>query len=176
MAGALRAFLLLAALLLAGAAPVLAQASPLEFLGFRAGAPLHEIAAWVREHNGTRLACDRSRSDPRVQDCRARLNDPITGESVELWASVIDSSAGVLTISGAIRGELLDRWRRSLERRYGRVGATAQGTQWMMQWVRQGRMIRLTWRTERGGQVASVSLVDGHVLDGWGRHSADTHP
>ena len=38
----------------------------------------------------------------------------------------------------------------------------------MMQWVRRGRMLRLTWRTERGERTASVSLVDGRVLDGWG--------
>ena len=44
-----------------------------------------------------------------------------------------------------------------------------QGTQWMMQWVRQGRMARLTWKVQRNERVASVSLVDGHVLDGWGR-------
>jgi hypothetical protein len=46
----------------------------------------------------------------------------------------------------------------------------------MQQWVRRGRMLRLTWRLERGEKVASVSLVDGRVLDGWARgtqgHSA----
>ena len=42
----------------------------------------------------------------------------------------------------------------------------------MMQWVRQGRMLRLTWRIERGEKVASVSLVDGRVLDAWGRATA----
>ncbi|HWN18450.1 MAG TPA: hypothetical protein VNO19_05990, partial [Gemmatimonadales bacterium] len=60
---------------------------------------------------------------------------------------------------------------------YGRVGPRIQGAQWMLQWVRRGRMIRLTWRLERGEKVASVSLVDGHVLDGWGRSgSASTGP
>ncbi len=39
----------------------------------------------------------------------------------------------------------------------------------MMQWVRRGRMLRLTWRTDRRGRTASVSLVDGRVLDAWGR-------
>jgi hypothetical protein len=41
----------------------------------------------------------------------------------------------------------------------------------MMQWVRRGRMLRLTWKTDRGDRVASVSLVDGRVLDAWGRAS-----
>jgi hypothetical protein len=44
-----------------------------------------------------------------------------------------------------------------------------QGTQRMMQWVRRGRMLRLTWRAEGTGMTASVSLVDGRVLDQWGR-------
>jgi hypothetical protein len=39
----------------------------------------------------------------------------------------------------------------------------------MMQWVRRGRMLRLTWRKEGTATTASVSLVDGRVLDRWGR-------
>ena len=39
----------------------------------------------------------------------------------------------------------------------------------MMQWVRQGRMLRLTWRIEKSQKLASVSLVDGRLLDDWGR-------
>jgi len=37
-------------------------------------------------------------------------------------------------------------------------------------------MIRLTWRVEGGTQVASVSLVDGRVLDNWGRTSSMGRP
>ena len=73
----------------------------------------------------------------------------------------------MITLSRRVDAGLLDRWRSTIERRYGRVDATAQGSQWMMQWVRQGRMLRLTWRIERGNKVASVSLVDGRVLDAW---------
>jgi hypothetical protein len=56
------------------------------------------------------------------------------------------------------------------------VGAKAQGSQWMMQWVRRGRMLRLTWRTDRGKRTASVSLVDGRVLDAWGQKRAAASP
>jgi hypothetical protein len=42
----------------------------------------------------------------------------------------------------------------------------------MMQWVRRGRMLRLTWRAEKNSKTASVSLVDGRVLDAWGRSRA----
>ena len=57
-----------------------------------------------------------------------------------------------------------------------KVDAQVQGTQWMMQWVRQGRMLRLTWRIEGGGKTASVSLVDGRVLDAWGRARGKSQP
>jgi len=42
----------------------------------------------------------------------------------------------------------------------------------MMQWIRHDRMLRLTWRIDHGGKVASVALVDGSVLDAWGRERA----
>jgi len=96
------------------------------------------------------------------------LTDPELGGPVDLWISAIDSVAGVITISGGVAADQLDRWRRTIERRYGRVDAQVQGSQWMMQWVRRGRMLRLTWRIEGGQKVASVSLVDGRVLDAWG--------
>jgi hypothetical protein len=31
-------------------------------------------------------------------------------------------------------------------------------------------MVRLTWRVNREERVASVSLVDGQVLDSWGNN------
>jgi hypothetical protein len=49
-----------------------------------------------------------------------------------------------------------------------------QGNQSMLQWVRRGRMMRLTWRLEGREKIASVSLVDGHVLDSWGRAKSRT--
>lgn len=97
------------------------------------------------------------------------MTDADLGGTVNLWVSAIDSVAGVLTLSSDLSGERLDRWRRRIESRYGRVGAKVHGSEWMMQWVRRGRMLRLTWRTDRGARAASVSLVDGRVLDDWGR-------
>jgi hypothetical protein len=75
----------------------------------------------------------------------------------------------VITLSGVVAPNRLEYWRQALLDRYGAVGAKVQGSQSMLQWVRRGRMLRLTWRLEAGGKVASVSLVDGHVLDDWGR-------
>jgi hypothetical protein len=151
----------------APAEPAPADTAALEFHGFRAGAPLSELQTLVQRLNGGRLRCDRARRDPRVSECRAVVQSADLGGAVNLWVSAIDSMAGVITLSRAVDSALLDHWRQTLERRYGRVDASAQGTQWMMQWVRRVRMIRLTWRRERGERTASVSLVDGRVLDGW---------
>jgi hypothetical protein len=141
----------------------------LHFLGFRAGARLDELQRHLRGIGGSRLRCRPSKVDRRVNECRAALKDSVSGGSVELWVSAMDSLAGVITLSGVVAPGQLERWRGTLEGSYGRVGTRVQGAQWMLQWVRRGRMIRLTWRLERGAKVASVSLVDGHVLDGWGR-------
>lgn len=159
---------------IAVAAPVAgSDTTALEFRGCRAGARLDEIDARVRRLEG-RLRCDRARADRRVSECRGGFRDRESGETITLWISAIDSVAGIITLRGDTPGDRLDRWRDGIVARYGRVGARAQGAQWMMQWVRRGRMLRLTWREERGARVASVSLVDGRVLDGWGRDRSRT--
>jgi hypothetical protein len=158
------------------AAPV-ADTTGLQFLGFRAGARLDELQLHLRAIGASRMRCRQSRVDRRVNECRAVLNDRDLGSPVELWVSAMDSLAGVITLSGVVAPGQLERWRETLEGSYGRVGPRVQGTQWMLQWVRRGRMIRLTWRLERGEKIVSVSLVDGHVLDGWGRSgSASARP
>jgi hypothetical protein len=173
MSPAMRALFLLLLLLAsahpATAGPMPADTTPLEFHGFRAGATLAELQGSLQALGGGRLHCDRAKKDRRVTECRASIADTELGERVSLWVSAIDSVAGVITLSSTVAADQLDRWREAIERRYGRVDATVQGSQWMMQWVRQGRMLRLTWRIERGEKVASVSLVDGRVLDAWGR-------
>jgi hypothetical protein len=171
--------LLLSALIAAAPARAAGQSAPLpplRFLGIEAGLPLGELVREVTMLGGKALRCDRSRGDPSVHECRAAFRSPGFGQPLSLWASVIDSATGILTLSGPVTGAQLDEWRSTLETEYGVVGAQVQGPQWMMQWVRQGRMIRLTWRIEKGARVASVSLVDGRILDAWGRrrHAGET--
>lgn len=167
-----RPALVLGFLLTVAPAPARAQdplPAPLRFLGIEVGLPLVELGREVTALGGRPMHCDRSRRDPSVHECRASVLSPGSREPLALWASVIDSATGILTLSGPVTSVQLDEWKTMLETDYGIVGAQVQGTQWMMQWVRQGRMIRLTWRIENGGKVASVSLVDGRVLDAWGR-------
>ena len=146
---------------------VSADTAPLEFHGFRAGARLDELQALVRSLDGGKLRCDRAKADRRVTECRGVLADAELGGPVTLWVAASDCVASVNTLPADVGAGQLDRWRQSIEQRYGRVDATVQGTQWMMQWVRQRRMLRLTWRIEGGEKTASVSLVDGRVLDEW---------
>jgi hypothetical protein len=147
--------------------PAVQDTTPLTFLGIPAGAPLQELSAELRRRHG-HLRCRQAKADPAVRECRGALPDSVAGE-LAVWVSTIDSTAGVITLSAPVSTTALRAWRGDLARRYGRVEAVAQGTQRMMQWVRRGRMLRLTWRVERRGTTASVSLVDGRVLDRWGR-------
>lgn len=155
-----------------GAAQTTGRAGRLEFLGFRPGARLEELNLQLRSLGGKPLRCKRSRADARVSECRALLRDREGRRQVDVWVSAVDSLAGVMTLSGIVDSSQLEKWRQTLQERYGRVAARVQGSQRMLQWVRRGRMIRLTWRLEGSEKVASVSLVDGHVLDNWGRASS----
>ena len=164
-------FALVLALLVCGrrASATTADTTALEFRGFRAGARLEELDRLVRGFSGAGLRCRHAKADRHVMECRASFSHPELGTSLRLWVSAMDSVAGVITLSSEVTAQQLDRWRESIEQRYGRVDAQMQGTQRMMQWVRHGRMLRLTWRSENGQQTASVSLVDGPVLDAWGK-------
>jgi len=144
-----------------------ALSSDLEFLGFRAGATIEDVEAQLATLGGSALRCRTAKRDERVRECRAEVAVPGLDEPVELWMSAISGTTGVLTLSSTMDDPELRRWRDELVVRFGEVGAKGQGTQWMMQWVRQRRMLRLTWRGEQGRIRSSVSLVDGRVLDGW---------
>jgi hypothetical protein len=154
------------------ASVALRDTSALQFHGFRAGARLEEIDAHVRTLKDGSLSCQGAKADRRVTECRGTFTDPDLGGTVKLWLSAIDSVAGIITISRGLDSGQLDHWKEGIVARYGQVGARAQGAQWMMQWVRRGRMLRLTWRAEKNSKMASVSLVDGRVLDAWGRSRA----
>lgn len=141
--------------------------SPLQlaFLDIPAGATVAEVRARVREGDGS-LSCATARNDARVQDCRGNfIGDE--GANVEVWLSAIDGTVGILTLSAPLDNNLLEAWRDDARTRYGQVGARAQGTQWTEEWIRQGQMLRIVWRTDGGQKRISVSLVDGATLDGW---------
>ena len=160
--------------MLFAAAPAAAQAPPLAFYGFRAGVPLGVTDGQVRLLLGPGLTCQRAQADRRLQDCRAVVSDPASGKPLSVWLAAIDSTIGVLTVSGNLTAEELAGWRSELETTYGPRATTVQGVQGMQQWVRGTQMLRLTWRGSAGRIEASVSLVDGPVLDGWTLGGSDS--
>jgi hypothetical protein len=157
------------------AGPVQAQhdtapdTTALSFRGIRAGESLDTLAGAVTRFGGASLGCTISSTDSAVRECRSAWFDPGIGRRVELWLSAIDSLTGIITLKTEGDSADLRVWRSDLEARYGKVPTQLQGSQRMMQWVRRRRMIRLTWRPEGTITTMSVSLVDGRVLDEWGR-------
>lgn len=148
---------------------------PLAAAGFSPGQSLASVAVRAHELGGATLACDRSRADHRVLDCRALMRDSL-GQHLDLWLSSVDSAVSVLTLSTALTDTALAAWRRALVRHYGTSAVQVQGTQQMMQWIRRNTMLRLTWRDNGGMNQVSLSMVDGTLLDDWGRSTETRNP
>lgn len=156
--------LILALLLAAGAVPARAQSAPaaLEFLGLRPGMPQAAFADAVDALGGT-VRCQPT-SEPRMQSCSGRIPDP-DSEALRLTASLVDGHVGVAMVAAPLAAERIGDWHDQLTRRYGDAPPRRSPGQESFQWIRDRRMIRLTVRRETGGLVASVSLVDGRLLD-----------
>lgn len=171
------AALLLLAVPLAAQTPLAARRPPLQFMGFKAGTTLEQVAGTVRLQRGEGLACRTAAADSLVVDCRADIRDPLTGARLEVWLSAMDSLVGVLTVAGSLSKAQLDWWTSSLTNAYGPGTESSQGDQVTHQWIRHRQMLRLTHRVSAdSGLNASISLVDGPVLDGWGRSRREGLP
>lgn len=147
--------------------PAITDTASLAFLGFRPSFPLHEMRDHATQAGGGMLTCRRATGDLRLTECRASLPELDSGRSVDLWVSLIDDRAAITTLSGRLSEARFARWRELLEGRYGTVVEVRRGPMKMLQWVRGGRMLRLTWRPKGRDLEASVSLIDGPLLDGW---------
>ncbi len=120
----------------------------------------------TQEGRGT-LGCRAGVADPRLLECRGGLPELASGRSVDIWVSVINGRAAITTLSARLTEARLARWRELLEGRYGASRERRQGAARMLQWVRGGRVLRLTWRPKGREFEASVSMVDGPLLDAW---------
>jgi len=139
----------------------------LRFLGFSAGQTVVELQTHGREAGHGEIDCQLSATDLRLSECRGGLPELDSGRSVDVWAAMIDQHAAVLTLSGRLTEARLLRWRELLEGRYGKVIEQHHGPMWMLQWVRHGQMLRLSWRAKGRDFEVSASLTDGPLLDGW---------
>ena len=141
--------------------------TPFGFLGFEPGIPLALLQEKGTQLGKGSVVCQRGSRDLRLGECRGGLPELDAGRSVDLWASMIDGRAAVLTLSARLPEARFARWREFLEGRYGVVPEKRQGPMRMLQWVRNGRMLRLSWRSKGRDLETSVSMVDGPLLDGW---------
>lgn len=146
---------------------VVVDSASLEFLGFQAGLTIGAMRERATQLGKGSIDCQRASRDLRLGECRGGLPELDAGRSVDLWASVIDGRAAVLTLSARLPEARFARWREFLEGRYGAVPEKRQGPMRMLQWVHHGQMLRLSWRAKGRDLETSVSMVDGPLLDGW---------
>ena len=145
--------------------PARAQ-EPIDFLGFRPGGSRAATEQAVRRARGE-WSCRGSTVDPRFTECLGRIAPP--GEPpLTLTASLIHDTVAVLLLSGPVAERDLQRWRNALDERIGPATVRRSQGQTVWQWVRARRMVRITTHAGGGTLMASVSLVDGPLLDGLG--------
>lgn len=146
--------------------PTVLAGQTLSFLGIAPGAPRVTAEVWLRRHHGE-WSCARSTVDSRFSECRGRIA-PEQTPALTITASLIGDSVGVLLLSGPVPETQLLRWRADLEAAFGPARTTAERDPTTWQWIRNRRMLRIAWRPGASGPTASVSLVDGRLLDGLG--------
>ncbi len=139
-------------------------APPLEMLGLAPGIPQSELQDRVAKL-GSRLSCKVSTVDRRFAECTATIDQVAERHRWELRASLVDTTSAVILLKTSVTAKELDTIRNGLAQSLGRPNYRKQGSQTSYEWVRAGRMMRLTSRTDRDGLQLSVSLVDGGVLD-----------
>lgn len=137
------------------------------FLSFHPGMTLVDLRENATQQGRGTLGCRAGILDPRLLECRGGLPELDSGRSVDIWVSVINGRAAITALSARLTEARLARWRELLEGRYGPTRERRQGASRMLQWVRDGRMLRLTWRPKGREFEASVSMVDGPLLDSW---------
>src|SRR5690606_38990061 len=96
--------------------------------------------------------------------CSGSIPDPDAG-ALSVTASMVDGAVGVALVSAALAPALVSDWHAALTDRYGDVPVQRRPAQERFQWSLDRRMLRLTVRREAARLPASVSLVDGRLLD-----------
>jgi hypothetical protein len=158
----LAAFIGLAAGLVPGLAAQEPATVPLSFQGIQPGMTWHSVESVVANQGGT-LQCQATR-EPRLHACTARLT--VAGDVLIVTLSLVDSRVGIALVTARLPAERIARWHAELVNRYGERQPTRHPGQESFQWIHAGQMLRLTVRREAGGLTASVSLLDGALLDG----------
>jgi hypothetical protein len=146
----------------------------LEFRGLQVGVPIPDLRARVRDLAGT-LSCRPSR-DPRLDECTGSLRLVPGGPRFSLIVSSIRDSAAVVILTGAAPRDTVADWAASIAWIQGRVSPRTRGPQVIWQWVRYRQMLRLIHRQEGSGNVITVTLTDGPLLDNLGAQEFRLRP
>ncbi|MCL4866461.1 MAG: hypothetical protein KJZ47_11235 [Gemmatimonadales bacterium] len=155
----------LLALVAGGTSPLPAQApgATLGFQGLRPAMSRTAIDSVLAGHRA-QLRCQPTR-EPRLQACSAEATFA-GGDRTTVTVHLVDNRVGIALIAARLPAERIADWHDELTRAYGDAPPERRPGQESFQWIRNGQMLRLTVRREAGGLVASVSLIDGPLLDG----------
>jgi hypothetical protein len=140
------------------------QSPPLGLLGLAPGLVQSDLQERVAKLGG-KMSCRTSTVDRRFAECTAMLSGAPDGRRWELLASLIDGTSAVILLKTGVSEREVEQLKSSLTTELGRPNYRKQGEQQSFEWIRAGRMMRLTSRPERGRVQLSVSLVEGSVLD-----------
>lgn len=146
----------------------------LEFRGLQVGVPIPDLRARVRDLDGT-LSCRPSR-DPRLDECTGAVRLVAGGPRFSLIVSSIRDSAAVVILTGTAPRDTVADMAASIAWVQGRVTPRARGPQLVWQWVRYRQMLRLIHRQEGSGNVMTVTLTDGPLLDNLGAQEFRLRP
>ena len=149
--------------------PAQTALSSLGIFGFGPGLTLDQTRAALTANHGWGWSCRDAREDSTVTECRGAFQEPLRRIPVQVWLSAMGGRVGILTLQATLTPVGLGEWQAALSESYGPVRVVQRGPLRMMQWVRHGRMLRLTWLPHPDRIDASISLVDGVILDRWGR-------
>jgi len=148
-------------------APVAGQGAPsLEAWGIAPGGTQAQLQQRITAMGG-KLLCKTSPVDHRFTECTA-ASVRADGRTWDLTASLVGGMSGVLLFRTALTEsdvkKLRDRWIAA----FGRPNLSEHRGEASYQWIRGGRMLRLTTRSDDGRADVLVSLIQGDVLDGIG--------
>ncbi len=136
--------------------------STLEFLGLRPGMSEPAMQAVIGDLGGS-FRCGAT-TEPRLRACSGTIPDPDVGV-LSVTASMVDGAVGVALVSATLAPTRIGDWHAALTDRYGDAPVQRRPGQEHFQWILDRRMLRLTVRREAARLTASVSLVDGRLLD-----------
>jgi hypothetical protein len=103
-----------------------------------------------------------------MDECTGSVRLVREGQRFSLIVSAVNDSAAVVILTGSASRDSVADWAESIAMVQGQVPPRDHGPQLIWQWVRYRQMLRLIHRQEGSGNVTTITLTDGPLLDGLG--------